>query len=161
MAKYKFRLETLRKVRDAYRNRQRARLAEAYRADDVLNQQRAELTAERMELRRQQHAAFNANYTDVNRLMAAGRYEHVLKARQQMLDQQQTLLGEEIERRRQALLEADREVRVLELLDERGREEHRQTEVRAEGKQLDEVGIQRAWRDQCQLQLGTTNPRWS
>ena len=40
MAKYKFRLNTLQKVREAHRDQQRASLAEAFRAEQVLAENR-------------------------------------------------------------------------------------------------------------------------
>ena len=43
MAKYKFRLETLQKVREARRDEHRTSLAEAFRAEQVLAESRAEL----------------------------------------------------------------------------------------------------------------------
>ena len=57
MAKYKFRLETLQKVREAHRDEQRASLAEAFRAEQVLGENRAQLVAEERELRELQRSA--------------------------------------------------------------------------------------------------------
>ena len=56
-------------------------------------------------------------------------------------------LNEEIERRRAALVEADREVRVLEKLRERKWSEHQTAELRHELRQLDEVAVQRWQRE--------------
>ena len=144
MSKYRFRLETLAKVRSLERDQQRQRLADAYRADAVLAEQRDQLGQELDGLRAERRAAMAGEYLDVNRLTAAGRYEPVLLAQQKAIDGQQQMLDEEIERRRQALVEADRGVRALELLDERHRAAHRQQEIRAETKELDEVGC-RQW----------------
>jgi flagellar export protein FliJ len=57
------------------------------------------------------------------------------------LAKQATLLVAETERRRQMLVEADRDVRVLEMLDERHREEHNRRAQRAEQKHLDEAAL--------------------
>ena len=73
------------------------------------------------ELRELQRSATDGKYLDVNRLLEAQRYELLLKAQSQELAKQAILLAAETERRRQMLVEADREVRVLELLDERHR----------------------------------------
>jgi flagellar export protein FliJ len=143
MAKYKFRLETLRKVREARRTQQRAALAEAFRAEQVLASNRAEVDREAAELRNVQRSAAAGRYLDVNRLLEAQRYELLLKARGQELAKQATLLAAETERRRQALVEADREVRLLELLDERKRREYERRRQRMEIKQLDEVAMYR------------------
>jgi flagellar export protein FliJ len=139
MAKYKFRLETLQKVREARRTQQRAALAEAFRAEEVLASNRAELEIEAAELRELQRSAAAGRYLDVNCLLEAQRYELLLTARGHELAKHAALLAAETERRRQALVEADREVRALELLDERKRREHNRQQQRAEVKQLDEV----------------------
>jgi flagellar FliJ protein len=145
MAKYKFRLATLQKVRDARRTLQRRALAEAFRAEQVLSESRVALTAEETELRAMQRSASEGKYLDVNRLLEAQRYEMLLKARGQELAKQATLLAAETERRRQLLVEADRDVRVLELLDERHREEHNRRRQRMEVKQLDEAAQNRRY----------------
>jgi flagellar FliJ protein len=145
MAKYKFRLKTLQQVREVHRNQQRASLAEAFRAEQVLAENQAELTAEERELRELQRSATEGQYLDVNRLLEAQRYELLLKAQSQELAKQAVLLAAESERRRQTLVEADREVRVLELLDERHRRAHDLDAQREETKRLDDVATVR-WR---------------
>jgi flagellar protein FliJ len=60
-------------------------------------------------------------------------------------------LETETERRRQALIEADRDVRALDLLDERQRSEHRRRSLRNENKQLDEIAVQRHARQSPRL----------
>jgi flagellar FliJ protein len=80
---------------------------------------------------------------DVNRLLEAQRYELVLKARETELSRQTAAVAVEIERRRLVLVEADRDLRVLESLEQRQRREHQRHEQRAETKQLDEAAIQR------------------
>jgi flagellar protein FliJ len=143
MAKYKFRLATLQKVREAHRDRERAALAEAFGAEQVLADRRNELRAETEELQNLQRSAVVGPVLDVNRLLEAQRYELVLKARSEALAQQQAMLAVETERRRQQLIEADREVRVMERLDERHHQEHRRREQRIEVKLLDEVANRR------------------
>ncbi len=139
MAKYKFRLETLQKVREARRDEQRTSLAEAFRAEQVLAESRTEVAAETEQLRILQRTATAGQYTNVNQLLEAQRYELLLKARSQELTKQAILLAAETERRRQMLVEADREVRVLELLDERHQSEFMKEQQRQETKQLDEI----------------------
>ncbi len=145
MAKYQFRLQTLHKVREAHRDEQRAALAEAFRAEQVLAENRAQLMIEKQELRELQRSATNGQYMDVNRLLEVQRYELLLKAQSQELAKQAVLLSAETERRRQQLVEADREVRVLEMLDERNRRAHALEAQRAETKRLDEAATVR-WR---------------
>jgi flagellar FliJ protein len=146
MAKYKFRLETLQKVREARRDQQRAALADAFRAEQVLSSEQKQLSDEEAALRQLQRAAAAGRYLDVNRLVEAQRYELLLKARSAQLAKQAMLLAAETERRRQLVIEADRDVRVLELLDERHRAAHELDIRREETKQLDEAAIVRRHR---------------
>jgi flagellar export protein FliJ len=149
MAKYKFRLETLRNVRGARRDERQVALAEALKAGELLAERQAELAAEQIELRELQRSAASEHILDVNRLLEAQRYELVLKARDQEIANQRALLETETERRRQALVEADRDVRALDLLDERHRREHQREAMRAEHKQLDETAAQRHLRQRA------------
>jgi flagellar export protein FliJ len=151
MAKYKFRLATLQRLREARRNQERASLAEAFRAEQILAEHRAALVAEQVALRGLQRDAAAGRYLNVNRLLEAQGYEVVLKARELELARQKELLAVEIERRRQAVVEADREVRVLELLDERHRRQHQRDQQRTEMKQLDEVALNGRTRRASQL----------
>src|SRR4051794_10285425 len=150
MAKYRFRLETLQKVREARRDQHRASLADAYRAEQIVAENRAQITAEEEALRELRRSAADGRYLNVNRLLEAQRYELLLKAQGQELAKQAVLLAAESERRRQTLVEADREVRVLELLDERHRQAHDRQQQRADTKRLDEAAAVR-WR----LERGT------
>jgi flagellar FliJ protein len=143
MAKYKFRLETLQRVREARRDEQRASLAEAYHAEQILAERQAELAAESAALRELRRAATADRYLNVNRLLEAQRYELLLKAQDQELTKQHLLLAAETERRRQLLVEADREVRVLELLDEKHQQAYNREQQRLETKTLDEIATNR------------------
>lgn len=145
MAKYKFRLETLQKVREARRDEHRASLAESFRAEQVLAESRAEVAAETEVMRALQRAATTERYLDVNKLLDAQRYELLLKARSEELAKQAVLVAAESERRRQVLVESDREVRVLEKLDERHRQAFDERQQQKETKKLDEVAAIR-WR---------------
>jgi flagellar protein FliJ len=143
MSKYHFRLETLRRLRIAHRDQQRSALADAFRAEQILADRQAELAAEQAHLRNMQRAAISGHYADVNQLVEAKRYETILVANEQLLADQARRLAEEIERRRMVLVEADRAVRVLDLLDEKHKQAHRRQAQRQEVKRLDEVAMMR------------------
>src|SRR3990172_219949 len=115
MNKYKFRLQTVLKLREAHRDQKRAALADAFRAEQVLADRRAELVEEQRELRRLQQTLTADRYLDVNRLLEAQRYEMVLRTQEQELTLQEALLAAEVQKRQQALVEADRDVRTLKL----------------------------------------------
>jgi flagellar FliJ protein len=78
---------------------------------------------------------------DVDALLQTHRYELVLAAQRRQLVAQIAQVEAESERRRQVLVEADRQVRVLEKLREKQATAHRRQAERLEAKQLDEVAI--------------------
>jgi len=139
MAKFTFRMATLLKLRESARDERQAQLARAQRAADILRRQQEVLEEEARRLERQSREAVRPGRIDVNHLLHARRYELVLRAQQQDLRQQQETVDAEVQRRQRALVEANREVRVLELLREKLWARHRDEEVRQEMKQLDEV----------------------
>jgi len=143
MSKYRFRLETLQKLRSARRDELRGALADAYRAEQILADQRTALGGEMAALRESQRATLTAATLDVNQLIESQRYEMVLEAQQRLLTDQAQRLAIEVERRRLAVVEADRSVRVLEKLDERRRTEHRKDQERRETKEIDEIAVMR------------------
>jgi flagellar FliJ protein len=139
MAKYRFRLETLRKLRATQRDELRRKLAEAHQAASMLEEQKFAVAEEIVALQEAQRATTQGASTDVNRLLEAHRYQAVLRAQQSVLQNQAQVLAEEVERRRERVLEADRQVRVLDKLDERKQWEHELASLRAEVKELDEI----------------------
>ena len=81
---------------------------------------------------------------DVDRLMRRHRHELALRAHAQELARQETLISEEVERRREALVEADRDMRVLEKHRSNQAERHALEEARREMKRLDEIANRRS-----------------
>jgi flagellar export protein FliJ len=143
MARYRFRLQTLRRLREIARDELRVRLAEAYQAERILADERTAVDGERAQLGDMQRRLVADGALDVTRVLAAQRYQLVLEAQSRALAEQAVRLAEEVERRRQAVVEADREVRVLGKLRERGERQHRREADRAEAKRLDEIGSNR------------------
>ena len=143
MARFKFRLQTLRRLREIHRDEQRSRLAMAYEAERILARQRADLAAEQQAVSDAQRVMMQGGAVDVNQLLSAQRYRLALEAQAKTLAEQAERVAEEVERRRQAVVEADREVRILDKLEERQRLAHQQSAGRAEAKVLDEVAATR------------------
>lgn len=139
MAKFRFRLATLQKLRELHRDELRAKLAEAVRANQILDEQLAQVTAEIENLQAMRREAVQGAQVNVDPLLEAQRYHGILLTQQATMHEQSRLLLAEIERRRQSVVEADRQVKVLEKLHERKLEEFRRDELRAETKVLDEV----------------------
>ena len=143
MAKFRFRLESLRKLRISHRDELRAKLAEAYQAVQVLEEQRQVVTREITELQESQRKAALRQTTEVNRLLEAQRYQSVLKSQLDTMRQQTQQLETEIEKRRQLVVDADREVRVLDKLEERKRQQFHLEAMIQETKVLDEIATTR------------------
>ncbi len=85
---------------------------------------------------------------NVDALLQTHRYEIVLTARLRQLAAQFAEVAAEVERRRLALVEADRQVRVLEKLRERQAAAYQKQEEQREAKQFDELAIQGFLRQQ-------------
>ena len=146
MSKFRFRLLTLLKVREAARDERRARLAEAYLALEKLQQRGASLVVEADQLKQHYFGGQGRGAVDVDQLLSAHRYQMVLAAELQVVVQQQTAVTAEIEKRRQALVAAETEVRVLEKLKEKQYQRHQEEERAIENKRLDEVAQQSSLR---------------
>lgn len=153
VARFQFRLAALERLREAVRDERRSQLAEAYRVADSLEAQKLQLSENLRELSRMRSVPDGA--IDVDKLLAASRYEAVVLMEQAQLDRQLAAVAVEIERRREALVAADREVRTLEKLREAQQTRHREDEERKLMKQLDEAalrgfaGEERTWSDGC------------
>ena len=136
---FRFRLQTVLRLRIAERDERRGELAKALRAAEILQERREQLSdemKENLELARKLAEPGKAN---IDRILQTHRYEAILKGTLAQLVVQEKQVAAEVERRRQILTEADRQVRVLEKLEDRKREEHVRMEQRQEMKQLDEV----------------------
>ena len=144
MKTYRFPFDAVWRVRALHRDEQRLLLADAYRADEIVERQQQQLKGELVTLQNQQREEMRRQELNVNDLLATQRYELVLKVQQQTLEKQSAMLAEEVERHRQSVVEAERDVQVMEKLDGRLRTAHHSDEQRAETRQLDEIARQRA-----------------
>jgi flagellar protein FliJ len=136
----RFRLETLLKLREFTRDERRRDLAQAYEAERILHQRIAALHEEvtAVQQRTRRLATGTLNMED---LLHARRYQLLTQSHIASSNQQLEQVRQEVERRRQALMEADREVKVLEKLRERSQRQEEQAAARREAKQLDEAGL--------------------
>ena len=134
-----FRLATLRRMRENDRDECRQALATAQREDDALLASQAELERQRGEMFEQTRDAASPGVIDVERLAASRDYGRTIAARQGELDGRRHELSNEIERRREAALAAQRLARTLEKLEERHRQRHREEEKRFAARRLEEA----------------------
>src|SRR6186713_1821055 len=136
---FRFRLQTVLQLRIAERDERRGELAKALRAAEILQERRTQLAEEMQENQELARQLSKPGSADINRIVQARRYEAILKGTLAQLVVQEKQVAAEVERRRQTLTEADRQVRVLEKLESRKREEFERQELRQEMKQMDEV----------------------
>ncbi|HEV3136953.1 MAG TPA: flagellar FliJ family protein [Pirellulales bacterium] len=139
MARFQFRLKALLAVREATRDERRVELAEAQSESRTLNERRAGVERELAKQQDLFRSGTSPGRIDVDRLKTEHCYDLVLRRELRVLSEQEQTLTAEIERRREALVAADREVRILEELRERQHEQFRQQQMVRETKHLDEV----------------------
>lgn len=147
MAKSKFRLEPLLRLREATRDDRRADLAQAYEAERILGEQKENISSDIHDLKENSRQAARPGSINVDVLLAAHRHELALRAHEQLLDQQGSELTAEIERRHESLVEADQEVRILEKLKEKKLAQQKHDEALQQVKRMDEVASRRSLRD--------------
>jgi flagellar protein FliJ len=143
MPSFQFRLTTLLRLREAWRDERRTQLAEAQQAEQLILDRIAEIERELADAERRSLDAARPGVVNVDRLADAARYEMILKVERQSADQQRQAVAAEVHKRREALVAADREVRVLEKLRDSQHERHRDEEARQEAKRLDEMAVLR------------------
>jgi len=135
-----FRLDTLVKLRHTQRDQRRWDLAQVQAAKLRLQQKRYQISDEMNELRGRIRQYVGPGDVDVESLLAMQHYLVLLESIFGAMDLQSDQLGAEINRCRTALVEADREARVMEKLRERHQTQEQQNQTRQESKQLDEIG---------------------
>lgn len=139
MAAFRFQLDSLRKLRTIVRDRMRVRLGEALQAEGVLEQRQQELHQELLELKQRQRQSVASTEPDVNILLDLQRYEaHVIGQIQNHVKQIKTV-QDEVEKRRSQLAEAEKDVRILDKLEDRKRAEFQKEVLRQEALELSEV----------------------
>jgi flagellar protein FliJ len=141
MAQFRFRLESLLKLRLAERDHRREELANAYRADQVLQQRLASVREEIVDTQRLSKACSAPGTVHVDKLLHSHRYELILVGQLQQIHRQRQLIANEIDRRRQALVEADQELRILEKLREKHATAFAYHEHKADIRLLDEMAL--------------------
>ena len=142
MARFEFRLKALLLVCEATRTERRAELAAVLAIESGLQAQRVALEEKLQGQLRQSHASMGL--VDVSRLRAAAQYAASLRRAIADVSNQLRQSALEIERRRQLVVEADREVRMLVNLRERHYQNFREQEAATERKHLDEAAARTA-----------------
>ncbi|MEM6330039.1 MAG: flagellar FliJ family protein [Planctomycetota bacterium] len=145
-----FQLETVRRVRQSRRDELRGELAdEAARVE-------AELAATQQRL----SADVRSPSFDVGRVLESQRYELLLKSQLSDLQKKGELVEQEVDRRRQAVVGAEQDVKALDLLEDRQRQRHTLQEARREQAEMDEIaGVLTTRRRGEEARRGTADSR--
>ncbi len=143
MTTFTFRLEPLLRLRTAERDHRREELAKAFRAEQLLEQRQQAVRQELQMIREQTGQQASPGPIQVDQLLHAHRYALLLHAQLEQLRRQREAVSQETHRRREALVEADRELRILEKLRERHALAHAYQEQRADVRTLDEIALRR------------------
>jgi flagellar export protein FliJ len=139
-----FRFHTVLRQRLTVRDDARQRFAEIQTAEQRVADQIASLESRLAELRND--VSNGSGSVDIAQMCEANRYAEAMKAKRAKAHEHKLRLVEEVDAKRQALIEADREVKSLEKLRD-NHEARESSEVRRqEGKLLDEVAMRGASR---------------
>ncbi len=143
MTHFTFRLQPLMNLRETERDRRREELADAYRADQILADRHDATLRELEQTKQSSRKKAEPGLIEVDALLHTHRYELILTAQLQQIADQREKIGAEMERRRQALIQADQELRILEKLRDRYLREFRHAEEKAHTREMDEMAQRR------------------
>jgi flagellar protein FliJ len=138
MSRFVFRLKTVGRLREVARDAARKQLGEAVQAANLLRDQIAEVDAQLVALVEDRRRATCGETMNVPLIAAAQRYEIAVRARQNQIREDLQRVEVEIDRRREALVITERDVRAIERLEERQRERYKLGMQRVEDRLLDE-----------------------
>lgn len=141
MRKFQFRMHTLLRLRELARDRRRVELAELQRDDARLENQLARLAAMQENALRDCRAACGPGEVDMVGWAEAQRFAAALRIDAAQLQRRRETLQTELQRRRLAAIDADRDVKSLEKLREYQLDAHRQEEHQQANKQLDDYRV--------------------
>ena len=142
MGAFKFRLQAVLKVRKESRDQARYDLARALQAETILKTQQEDGQREVNKLLLELAKAQTRGDISVDWIMELKRYEVVLKTQLAQVMEQMEQIGGEVERRRDLLARDDQQVRVLERLEAKQKNEWLKQEQRLEQFENDEAAGQ-------------------
>ncbi|MDR0609016.1 MAG: flagellar export protein FliJ [Planctomycetaceae bacterium] len=140
---FQFRLEPLITIRDNTLKEKQGELAKAYEARRIVEEKQRQLQqelAENVETGRQR---LQTGIIDIDFLLGLRRHEAYLNAQIEFVHGHLRQIDEEIERRRNAVLEANKELKIIEKLKEKRYEKYRTEENRKETIRLDEIAVKK------------------
>ncbi len=141
MAIFRYRLAPMLRLRESERDRCRQEAAEALRNEEEAAVRVHQLNNELAELRKSVERASRPGRIAIDRFAHRELYERQLKTDLRQAEEAHRAATAEVERCRQRLVDANREVQILEKHREQQLARHRAAERKLEIKQLDEQAI--------------------
>ena len=138
---YTFRFAMLLKVRQAVRDQRRQALAEVMQAEQLLAHRLLALDEELIGLRNDTADAAGPGPIVIERVIDMSRYQESLLARRRALKMELTDLLCEVDRRQQALVAAETELRAMEKLQDRQHAIHAEHQQRMQAREMDEIAL--------------------
>jgi flagellar FliJ protein len=139
MPRFRFRFATLLKLRENERRQRQIELAQALEAERLLKSQAESIAAEISTAKVSVRNASSPGEVPVDSLLELQRYSLQLAAQAAAIAEQLGRIRAEVDRRRQIVVEADRQVRTLEKLRDKQAEAFRSAAEQEEQKRIDEI----------------------
>lgn len=143
---FRFRLQPLQKIRENIRQERQTELAKALEAESVMREKIESIKQDIVGTKEEGRRLASEGRIKVDHLVGLRRHEAYLLAQKAEAEQKLEQVLAEIERRRQAVIEADKEVKIMEKLHEKLKERHDNGLAEKEVLELDEIASQRAAR---------------
>lgn len=138
MRRFSFRLQRVLDIREQIRDELRQELVRKNHERDDELQVLARLEQESLQIKIEEGGTYSAS-----ELVMFGAYSVRLK---QLMEQQQQRVAaaiKQVEEAKERYIEASKEAKALEMLRQKRREEYTEQQLKEEGRQLDELAIQR------------------
>ena len=143
---FTFRLKPLQKIRENVRRERQAELAKALEAEAVVREKIESLVDEIAATKEDGRKQASEGRINVDFLVGLRRHEAYLLAQKQEAEQKLEQVLTEVERRRLAVAEADKEVKIMEKLHEKLKDKYDAEQTAKEIVEFDEIASQRAAR---------------
>jgi len=139
---FNFRLRPLQKIRENTRRERQAELARAMEAESLVREKIESLARDIAGTKEEGRRLAAAGTINVDFLVGLRRHEAWLLAQKQEAEQKLEQVLAEVERRRLAVVEADKEVKILEKLHEKLKDKYDSEQAAKEIVAFDEIAIQ-------------------
>lgn len=138
----KFRLHTVLRLRLNHQEERQAELAQVVQAIQILQGQMKDVQQQLVDIENELRTA-STQQLNVDHLMALRRHQSDTRGVLQQLEEQQHLVEQEIERRQNRLREANRDVQVIETLEQQHRDAQFARMLKREQVTLDDFAQKR------------------